>query len=550
MFHKIKILTLMQLSEKFKLRTNLTRQQKLGIIGKIFIKMCISYALFTLVFYVVFKVLFIMPTVNLFTFVIFIMQIFGIIAQTTKLSDSLYMSKDNAILLTYPCKHEIIYFSKILVAYIIELYRSILFIFPIFMAFMTITSTIKIGNIMNVISYSYIILSILFSLILPLFPVLIGALISIPVTYIRKGIKKYTMLKIVCLFILIGLLSYITYLIVNYLPSVLLIVQKFAQITEKANEFFISFNKYSIHCLFIGKAMNNDNVWLNLLFIFLILFGLMWLSIIISMPLFFTLASSSSEHAVINKHKGVNKTYKNPFSSFMHKELILSIRNIGDFASDYLFLFLMPFILSVMAAIFIRVDRNNLGLAMTYSFIGFITLILLSASSTSAATAISSEGNEFVLLKTAPSNTSSIIWSKLLMNFIMDFIMLSLSYGILSLIFKSDNNLKTLWLVYIVVLLVSFGVMMWSIQLDIEKPKLKEYANSEKRSDVSNFNTSIGIGLGVGIEFSIIMNIVFLMGIPLLFQALILIGLALIFCLVRLYFLIGFSKAYFKDIEL
>ena len=548
MFHKIKILTLMQLSEKFKLKTDLSFQQKLGQVGKMLIKMGISFGLFTVLFLVIFKVLFIPPTVNLFTFVIFIMQIFGIIAQTSKLSDSLYMSKDNAILLTYPVKHELVYFSKIVVAYVIELYRSILFIFPIFMAFMTIVSRTMYG--MNVLTLNYVILSVLFSIVLPLFPVLIGAILSIPVTYIRKGIKKYTSLKLLGLLILIGGLTTITYLIVNYLPSVVLIVQRITQITEKADEIFVIANKFSLHCLFIGRAMGSINTWLNVLFTFLILFGLIAISILVSMPLFFNLASSSSENAVIKKHKGINKAYKNPFMTFMHKELVLSIRNIGDFASDYLFLFLMPFVLSIMAAIFMRVDRNNLGLAMTYSFIGFITLILLSASSTAAATAISSEGNEFVLLKTAPSNTSKIIWSKLLMNFIMNFIMLSLSYGILTLIFKDDNNLKTLWIVYLVVLLVSFGVMMWSIQLDIEKPKLKEYANSEKRSDVSNFGASIGIGLGVGVVFSAIMIIVFLIGLPLLYQGLILLAIALGFCLVRLYFLIGFTKAYFQDIEL
>ena len=548
MFHKIKILTLMQLSEKFKLKTDLSFQQKLGQVGKMLIKMGISFGLFTALFLVIFKVLFIPPTVNLFTFVIFIMQIFGIIAQTSKLSDSLYMSKDNAILLTYPVKHELVYFSKIVVAYVIELYRSILFIFPIFMAFMTIVSRTMFG--MNVLTLNFVILSVVFSIVLPLFPVLIGAILSIPVTYIRKGIKKYTSLKLLGLLILIGGLTTITYLIVNYLPSVVLIVQRITQITEKADEIFVIVNKFSLHCLFIGRAMGSINTWLNVLFAFLILFGLIVISILVSMPLFFNLASSSSENAVIKKHKGINKAYKNPFMTFMHKELVLSIRNIGDFASDYLFLFLMPFVLSIMAAIFMRVDRNNLGLAMTYSFIGFITLILLSASSTAAATAISSEGNEFVLLKTAPSNTSKIIWSKLLMNFIMNFIMLSLSYGILTLIFKDDNNLKTLWIVYLVVLLVSFGVMMWSIQLDIEKPKLKEYANSEKRSDVSNFGASIGIGLGVGVVFSAIMIIVFLIGLPLLYQGLILLAIALGFCLVRLYFLIGFTKAYFQDIEL
>ena len=132
----------------------------------------------------------------------------------------------------------------------------------------------------------------------------------------------------------------------------------------------------------------------------------------------------------------------------------------------------------------------------------------------------------------------------------MNFLVLTISYVVLSLIFKNDNKLITLWIVYLVVLIVSFGVMMWSIQLDINKPKLKEYANSEKRSDVSNFNTSIGIGVGVGVIFSAIMILVFLFNIPLIIQGIILLGIASVFTIIRLYFLIGFTKAYFSDIEL
>ena len=269
MFHKLKILTLMQLSEKFKLKSNLTFQQKLGVVGKTLMKMGISYGLFTLIFFVVFRVLFIPPTVNLFIFVIAIMQLIGTLAQTAKLSDSLYMSKDNAILLTYPVNHELVYFSKIVVAYIIELYRGILFIFPIFMAFMTIVPKSGFANAMNCLSVTYVLMSIIFSIVLPFFPVLIGALLSIPVTYIKKAIKKFSLIKILALLILIGGLGYLTYLIVNYLPSSVLIVQRFATITTEAENIFKKINKFTIHCQFVGYVMGSVKPLLNLLYLIL-----------------------------------------------------------------------------------------------------------------------------------------------------------------------------------------------------------------------------------------------------------------------------------------
>ena len=550
MLHKLKILVMMQLSDKFKLRNNLTFQQKLGLVGKMIFKMGISYGLFILIFLLFFRLLFFPPTVNLFIFVIALMQLIGIMSQTAKLSDSLYMSKDNAILLTYPVPHQMTYISKLVVAYIIELYRSILFIFPIFMAFMTIVPGSGFGNAMHVASFAYVIFSIIFAVLLPLFPVLIGALLSIPVTYIKKGIKKFTILKISSLVLIFAGLSFLTYLIVNYLPDPILILQKFATIANKAENFFIAFNRFTVHVQFVGYVMDGQKIFWNILIILGILAALIALSILISMPLYFKLASSSSEHAVVKNHKGVNKRYKTTFRTFIHKEMLLSIRNIGDFASDYLFLFIMPFVLSFMAAIFMRIERNDLGYAMTYSFIGFITLILLSASSTAAATAISSEGSEFVLLKTAPSNTTKIIWSKLLMNFIVSSIMLTISFVILSFVLRKDDMLGLLWIVYAISIIVSFAVMMWSIQLDIEKPKLKEYAASEKRSDVANFTTSISIGIAVAVVISLMMIVVFLIDISVPVKAMILGFTAIVFALLRLYFLISYTKAYFKDIEL
>ena len=62
----------------------------------------------------------------------------------------------------------------------------------------------------------------------------------------------------------------------------------------------------------------------------------------------------------------------------------------------------MPFILIILTCIYVNIDRNSLGISLTYGFIGIISLVMLCASNTASATAISSEGNEFVLLKTLP----------------------------------------------------------------------------------------------------------------------------------------------------
>ena len=296
--------------------------------------------------------------------------------------------------------------------------------------------------------------------------------------------------------------------------------------------------------------MYGEKVFLNTLFALLSLIGVGVISISLSLFVFFRLASSASENSIQKKHKAKNVAHKSTFLTFTKKELTLSLRNIGDFASNYFFLFIMPFVLIIISSIYVRIDRNALGVSMTYGFIGLIAMIMLAASNTASATAISSEGTEFVLLKTAPGKTSNIVWSKILINFAISLIFLTLSFIILSFVLKNHVSLPLLWIVYAFILIIDFGLILWSIQLDIMNPKLKEYANSQNRSEIKNFASSITIGCIVAVIFSAILIVVYLFNFTIFLLCLILLGLALVFTAIRLYFLINYMNAYFNEIQL
>ena len=188
MFKTLKILTLLQLSEKIKLKRETTFSQKLGIVGKSFFHTVISYVVLVLLCFLLFNILFVRTSALLLTFVLFIMQLLSIVTSTVSMTDSLYLSKDNYLLMTYPVKHSHIYISKLLVAYILELRRGVQFTLPLLLAYATINT--------NLLTFNYVLASIIYSILLPLFPVLIGALLSIPVALGKKFIKKYTIIQI------------------------------------------------------------------------------------------------------------------------------------------------------------------------------------------------------------------------------------------------------------------------------------------------------------------------------------------------------------------
>ena len=105
MFKKLKILTLLQLSDRVKVKKDMTIPQKLGVVGKTILGMGVSYGIFDLLFFLIFGLINFKASENLLILVLFLMQVLSIVSCTISLSDTLYISKDNQMLLTYPVKH-------------------------------------------------------------------------------------------------------------------------------------------------------------------------------------------------------------------------------------------------------------------------------------------------------------------------------------------------------------------------------------------------------------------------------------------------------------
>lgn len=553
MLHSFWTLIRLQLSEKLHWKQDASTAYKAAQVAKRVGYMGVVFGIVTLVLYLLFNIAhFLTPSTDLFIFFVGILQLISIISCTLRAGSTLYTSKDNALLLTYPVKHELVYWSKIACMYILELLKSLTLIFPVFMAYGTI-----VAGVMNA---NYVIFALLYAIFLPLVPVMLGAIISIPVVYLTKIFKQANWIKGFFSIILFGGLIFLTILIVRFIQdnSPIRIVALANKFNEGVKQFLITANKFTLYANFVGKGMMGQtpkDIWMNHGFMFAVIVGVAAIAVIISMPTFYRLASASAENAATKKHKGVNKAHSNTFVTFLRKEVTLSLRNIGNFASDYAFLFAMPFVLIILTAIFVNIERNELGLSMTYGLIGLISLVMLCASNTASATAISSEGSEFVLLKTAPGKTSNIIWTKLLVNFIISLVMTTLSFVIMGIVLSPDIkkgllDVGKLVLVYFYVCLIEIGLLLWSIQLDIVSPKLREFANSQDKTEIKNTSQSIIIGLIFSVIFSAILILVFILTLPIAVKAVLLIVAALIFVGLRFYFLIQYRNSFFEDIQL
>ena len=540
MFRRIKILTLLQLSDRIKLKKS---ESVKGTVAKISIAvftLVLITALFTGLIWLFCDLLSIPKSNALITFIIFLLQILSIVSCTTGLLKTLYLGKDNAILLSYPAHHVEVFLSKILVFYVYEFIKGIFLTLPLLIGF---------GIIYETMSLVYILMVILMVFLLPLFPVLIGAFLTMPLLFISRFLNKLVVAKGILAVGALGGLFYVVYKVMELIPVPLRIVALYNTFIMKFTGFITSVNEYSLFYKNIGEILTNQAIGKNLLIVLSVMLSLIVVIAALAMPLYFSLASKSSEQASVKKHRGGNKAHNNTFFTFVKKEWLLSIRNFSEFVGNYAFMFATPYVTFIMASIFSAVDRNQLGHSMTIVFTAFIVLIMASASNTSSALAITKEGSEFVLLKTAPANTTNMAWAKIFFNIIFSSIMIVISFLVVILFCDRIENNNLLWFMMIAVILLNAGLIFWSFQIDIMHPHLREYASSGDTSSINNAAESIKVGCIVSLIFTAL-SLIFLMdGDNLLWQWGRIIGLTLIFLIARTYLFNSYLKNVFPDIE-
>jgi len=540
MLRRLKILTLLQLSDRIRIKKNQSAKAIAAKSGLIVLAFVIITGISTALVYALCNLVMIPKTHELITFVIFFLQILSIVASTSGLSKTLYKGKDNPILLAYPARHFEVFLSKLLVFYIYEFLKSIFILLPLFLGF---------GFIYGTLNFVYIISTLFMVAMLPLFPVLIGAVLTMPILFITRLLNKLPIIKVILTIAGLVFSFWVIIQITSLIPVPLRIVALYNSFIMKVVGFITSVNKYALFYNLVGKLMMGENFFINILILLGIIVGLTLLVVALAMPLYFSLASKSSEQANQKKHKGTNKRSKTTFLTFVKKEWLLSIRNINDLVSNYVFLVATPYVLFFMVSIFTAVDRNTLGHSMTIGFSAFICLLMASASNTASALAITQEGAEFVLLKTVPADTTKMAWAKIFFNLIFSSIIIIISFVVLIIFATRIENVVPYWLLLIAILLINAGLIFWSLQIDIMNPKLREYAASGDSSSINNASRSILIGFITTILFTTLVVIILFTGGNPIWQWVKIIGIALAFMLARMYLYNSYLKNIFPEIE-
>lgn len=303
----LKTLVMMQLKDKLNFSF---KADKKGALTKL-ILFIIMFILITVAIFVVFKIAGMLAVfgmtqdipISVFNLFFITMILLSTISCIVSLTNSLFFSKDNLVLLSYPVRSNIVFLSKLIVFYVIELVKEVAFVIPMFLAY-GIFFGFSVGYFFWVIFMFFIIAAI---------PVAIASLVSIPYMFVKMFLTKRPLLQ--DLFFLMVLIAgtVFAFIVINMIPENLHFLLKWGDwyrphFVNFANNYEVWFTPlYYVSALVMGANQSIDspkqitstfNPMSGL--IFLAVFGgivlLFLLSYLLAKPLFFKIAVKPFEY--------------------------------------------------------------------------------------------------------------------------------------------------------------------------------------------------------------------------------------------------------------
>ena len=259
------------------------------------------------------------------------------------------------------------------------------------------------------------------AVIIPLFPVLIGAVLSIPLVFIVNYLKRHPFLNA----LVVGILMFFAFLGISSLVSIItqkehLRLDAFIEILRNGVKDGIPlFNKWSLfygninNFIFSGNQMGV--LFGNLGIVLGVLAGLLALVFTLSIWTYFRLTAFTFEQAKTNRYHSQMKQSSNTYFTFLKKEIKSLFRSSDQLIAQFFSLLLLPFALHPESD-FPQFKISPFGAKIVVGVNICIGLLLLTTANTTSATALT-RGNGVLLVENGPDQFENITWAKLTINF-------------------------------------------------------------------------------------------------------------------------------------
>jgi hypothetical protein len=410
-----------------------------------------------------------------------LMMLASIVSCTVGLTKSLYFARDNAVLLTLPCKPIQVYLSKLIIFFIFELIRNFSFVVPLFIAY----------YVTHGYAWYHYLWLMLCILLVSLFTVSVGTLLSIPAMWISNLFRQFKSLQTVTLVGSIALVSFAVFHAISLIPENIDLIATwgttFWEIQDFLNAYATKFSFiYDFTLMMLGETHNlvtTFPIGATALRFFKLLGAtavLYTAGLLIVQPLFYKMASKPFEHMKRRTRTHKNRKLPRPVS-VIWTEVLVAMKTPARIFFNVGVLFSIPMLIFLLNKIFLAMNTRETGNYMVLAFNVLIILLVVLNANTYAASVFSRDGRSSYLIKVQPTQYRTLLQAKLLPN--MVFVLAALVATLFILLgYTSFGTTNTFMLVGAITALY-VAHLLFCAELDLMNPQNELYAaigNSEK----------------------------------------------------------------------
>ena len=419
-------------------------------------------------------------TPRVMVFVVAVMILLSTISCMTGLCKTLYFADDNKVLVTMPVSANTLFISKLLVFYFYELIRSFSLLVPVLIGFGLYIYPAYIN-----ISYFFVIWPILLFVIA--FPVLLGALLSVPAMYVYRLIKRFPYVGAALFVAVAVLVVYGIVKLISIIPENIIMINLIGPLSSSIREFLLWFSKtFTVITNFvyvlIGEPQANltyaisGATFLKLLIIIGVEALLFALVMFIIRFFFFFMMRKGFEYArKITDKKRRNKRHGKYFT-FVIKELRTSFRSFNVILNYLAVYIAVPLMLFLLNKVFAAIDTNLTGNYLSYAFSMLVILLPTLSANAMIAKSFSSEGRAAYIKKTKPINVIFPLTAKFLPNLVLSALSIFASVAVFTVF--GDFSFGEATLLFFGILFINYAHAFISASLDLMNPNNEQYATS------------------------------------------------------------------------
>ncbi len=423
-------------------------------------------------------------TYVLLTLFLFVVSILTFMQGIYKSQGILFESKDNDMLFSLPIKKSTILFLRMFKLISFQYIYNLMFLLPCYSIYIYHEG----------ISLSFLLLSILEILLVPLLPTILSSILGYIVMMVSSRFKSKKIIQtLISIFIFLGV-YYLSFNLDNFVND---IASKATSINDMLSKIYYPIGSY------ISLINKFDIVtFIKMLLINIIPFIIF---IILGSKYYFSIIFKSSETSVKRGGKVSYKSRRKIFS--------LCNKELKRYFSSPVYMFNTSFglILLLIASILLCVKGKDIlsSIFSQYGISGnmsinlvFIVVLLFSLFFTSiTSSSISLEGKSINITKSLPVMISTIFNSKLLMAIVIEMPFVVISLLIISIKFKLSFVYFILVLLFSLLIVLCNG--MTGLIVNLKYPKLNYSSDTEvvKQSMSSMISVFIGLLFFVGITF-------------------------------------------------